>query len=167
MTLLVLLSGVMMGCASGTYPLDFFYEMHYQQSYQPQEPPRLWAPAGAIPFHTGREISGTENPIPGERLEEGRRLFISNCVFCHGETGKGDGPVLRIMREKYNYPQSNPNGDYTINPDLTSDVVKDQSDVALFAWISNGVTVMPHFDKLLSVEERWLLINYIRTLRVE
>jgi O-antigen ligase len=25
------------GCAQGTYPLDIFYEMHYQQSYSPRQ----------------------------------------------------------------------------------------------------------------------------------
>ena len=166
--LLVLLGGVAAGCANGTYPLDLFYEMHYQQSYHSHEPPRLSVPKGAVPI-TGRDVLATENPIPGQRVDEGARLFAANCVFCHGVTGKGDnpqlqGPVLRIMRDKFNYPQSNPTKDYTITPDLTADFVKDQADVALFAWITNGVTVMPPFDKLLTVEERWLLVNYIRTL---
>ena len=132
--LLVVLGVVAAGCANGTYPLDLFYEMHYQQSFGAHEPPRLTVPEGAVPV-TGKELFGTENPIPpGERLEEGARLYATNCAFCHGATGKGDnpelqGPVLRIMREKYNYPQSNPTKDYTITPDLTADFVKDQADV--------------------------------------
>ena len=163
MALFMLLSAVAAGCANGTYPLDIFYEMHYQQSYSSHEPPRLSIPAGAVPI-TGRDILAVENPIPGQRVEEGARLFAANCVFCHGQKGKGDGPVLRTMRERFNYPQSNPGGDYIITPDLTDDFVKNQADVGLFGWITNGVTVMPPFDKLLSVEERWMLVNYIRTL---
>jgi mono/diheme cytochrome c family protein len=152
------------GCANGTYPLDIFYEMHYQQSYGVQEPPRISVPRNAVPV-TGRVLFGTENPIPGQRVEEGARLFAANCAFCHGATGKGDGPVLGVMRDRYNYPQRNPNGDYTITPDLTSDFVAGQPDVGLFAWMTSGVTVMPSFARVLSVEERWLLVNYIRTLR--
>ena len=149
------------GCANGTYPLDVFYEMHYQQSYQSHEPPRLSAPRDAVPV-TGRETFGTENPIRGERVEEGARLFATNCGFCHGVDGKGTGQVLLTMKDTYGYGI----GDrpYTITPDLTDDFVKDQADVGLFGWITNGVTVMPSFDRLLTVEERWLLINYIRTL---
>ena len=159
--LLVLLGVVAAGCASGTYPLDLFYEMHYQQSYHSHEPPRLSAPQGAVPI-TGRDVLATENPIPGQRVEEGARLFAANCVFCHGDKGKGDGPVLQIMKEKYGYGTDD--RPYTITPDLTDDFVKNQADVGLFAWITNGVTVMPTFDKLLSVEERWLLVNYMRAL---
>ena len=164
--LIVLLSGLAASCANGTYPLDFFYEMHYQQSYASHEPPRLSPPAGAVPT-TGRPVFETENPIPGQRVEEGARLFEANCVFCHGPTGNGEhpdlqGPVLRSMRVKYDYgTEATP---YTITPDLTADFVKAQNDLAIFGWITNGVTVMPSFDKLLTVEERWLLVNYIRTL---
>ena len=160
----LLFAAFLAGCANGTYPLDIFYEMHYQQSYQVHEPPRISVPEGAVPI-TGRQLSTAENPIPDQRVEEGARLFVTNCAFCHGITGKGDGPVLQVMRDKYNYPQSNPTNDYTITPDLTDDFVVDQPDVGIYAWITGGVTVMPSFDKLLTVEERWLLVNYIRTLQ--
>ena len=41
------------GCLakSGTYaPIDWAAEMHYTQTYRPQEPPRLDSPPGAVPF---------------------------------------------------------------------------------------------------------------------
>lgn len=163
---IVALSVVAAGCANGTYPLDIFYEMHYTQSYSSHEPPRLSPPEGAVPI-TGRPVFTPENPIPGQRVEEGARLYAANCVFCHGTAGNGEdpqlqGPVLRIMRESYGYgTAARP---YTITPDLTSDVVKDLPDAGLYGWITTGVTVMPSFDKLLTIEERWLLVNYIRTL---
>ena len=112
---------------------------------------------------TGRMASFQQQHL-ARSIEKGAELFANNCAFCHGTSGKGDGPVLQVMRDKYNYPQSNPGGQYTITPDLTSDVVNAQPDVAIYAWITNGVTVMPPFNKLLTVEERWLAVNYIRTL---
>ncbi len=148
-------------CAEGSYPLDIFYEMHYQQSFHSHEPPRLTAPGDAVPI-TGRALLTTENPIPGERVGEGGQIFASNCVFCHGEMGQGDGPVLQTMKDAYGYgTDARP---YTITPILTDDFVKNQSDAAIFGWITGGVIVMPAFGKLLSVEERWLLVNYIRSL---
>ena len=158
---LCLLLGVTVGaCANGTYPLDFFYEMHYQQSYQSHEPPRLSPPEGAVPI-TGKAVFGAENPIEGQKVDEGKRLFASNCAFCHGETGRGDGEVLNILRDKYGY-------EAVLNPDLTSSAgpsdAQSLPDAAVFGWITAGVNVMPSFDKLLTVEERWMLVNYIRTL---
>ncbi|SVA68605.1 uncharacterized protein METZ01_LOCUS121459, partial [marine metagenome] len=37
-------------CAQGTYPVDFFPEMHYQDSYHSQQPPRLDIPIGSVPI---------------------------------------------------------------------------------------------------------------------
>ncbi len=167
--LLLLLGMLSAACANGTYPLDFFYEQHYQQSYSSHEPPRLSPPAGAVPISAVVYYSSSENPIPGERLPDGAALFATNCVICHGTSGNGEDPdsqgqVLKTMRERYDYPASNPSGDYIITPNLTSDTVRDQSDVTTFSWISGGVSggVMPAFQKLLTVEQRWLLVNYIR-----
>ena len=153
--------GLSSGCANGTYPFDIFYEMHYQQSYESHEPPRLTIPSSAVSV-MGIELQGNENPIPGQRIEDGAQLFVSNCAFCHGSEGKGDGPVLQIMKSEYGYGTDEK--PYTITPDLTSQFVRNQDDLGIFGWITNGVRVMPSFNKLLSVEERWLLVNYIRSL---
>jgi len=160
----VAFSAVALGCANGTYPLDLFYEMHYQQSYSSHEPPRLSVPQGAVPI-TGVEVPTADNPFsPGERLEDGKQLFMTNCVFCHGPGGRGDGPVLEnFMRPIYGYvpiPE--------LNPDLTSSEpghANAISDIEIYSWITNGFIVMPAFKKLLSEEERWLLVNYIRELQ--
>ena len=166
MVLAALLGAVAAGCANGTYPLDFFYEMHYQQSYQSHEPPRLSPPASAVPV-TGKDLFTTTNPIEGQRADEGERLFQTNCVICHGTGGKGDGLVLEIMRTpKYGYEFAP-----DLNPDLTdataAGYVPNLPDDQVYAWISAGVSngMMPSFSKLLTVEEIWLLVNYIRTLQ--
>lgn len=164
--LFALLGAFVAGCANGTYPLDFFYEMHYQQSYQSHEPPRLSPPESAVPI-TGKPIFSSTNPIEGEPDEEGKgeRLFQTNCVICHGPSGKGDGKVLEIMQRKYEYEFAP-----DLSPDLTDKELAGYApnipDNQVFAWITAGVSngMMPSFSKLLTVEERWLLVNYIRTL---
>ena len=49
--LLVVLGTVALACSTGSYPVDVFTEMHYQQSYRSQEPPRLMPAEGAVPLH--------------------------------------------------------------------------------------------------------------------
>ena len=93
LAVLALLAFSSAACANGSYPLDFFYEMHYHQSFGSSEPPRLSPPAGAIPI-TGLEAPGSENPIAGESIQEGAALYAVNCLMCHVPLGKGDGPVL-------------------------------------------------------------------------
>lgn len=151
-------------CAQGTYPIDFFPEMHYQDSYHSQQPPRLDAPIGSVPI-TGKEILLTSetfnsvvNPKPGEDIGKGRKLYEINCAMCHGQSGHGDGTVLTTMIEKYGYQPK-------LSPDLR--VASALPDSFLFTMISNENLIvsdgaMPLFQKLLTPEERWSLVNYIK-----
>ena len=95
------------------------------------------------------------NPIPlnAESIAAGQALFSTNCAACHGQTGKGDGPV-----------------GLTLNPrpaDLTQHaVVGIHTDAQLFEWITNGFpgSRMPAFKSALSDTDRWHLVNFIRSL---
>jgi copper transport protein len=95
------------------------------------------------------------NPIPADAgsIARGQALFQNNCVKCHGLSGRGDGPLSSAL---------------VVPPaDLTYLAAPGQfSDGQLFVWISNGspATQMPSFQGSLSEEERWLLVNYLRTL---
>jgi mono/diheme cytochrome c family protein len=31
---------------------------------------------------------------------EGRRIYVSYCMLCHGPEGKGDGPLAKVMEIK-------------------------------------------------------------------
>lgn len=113
--------------------------------------------AGVLVFSTtpgGTRIARV-NPIPPnpDSVANGEKLYIENCIPCHGVTGAGDGPVGR-----------------TLNPppaDLTQHTAPGvHSDGRLFDWITNGFpdSVMPAFNDHLTDEQRWHVVNYIRTL---
>ena len=178
--LLVLAALFGIGCANGTYPIDIFYEMHYQPSHHSQQPPRLMPAAGAVPV-TGKEvplnaqvhpdaIDSIANPMPEVGVDEGAKLFAINCSMCHGMEGLGDGQVLQTMTEDYGYTPK-------LNVNLTLVNIFGYSDGLLYATITNrnlrpeiaslepGTSVvMPQFEKLLTSEERWMLVNYLKTL---
>ena len=44
----------------------------------------------------------------------GKTPYTTNCVSCHGETGKGDGPVGLVLQPP---PPDFPVGDFTFDPD--------------------------------------------------
>ena len=136
-----------MACSQGAYPLDIFYEMHYQQSYKVQEPPVLTAVESAVPWFPGPKSTsfGTD----------GKHLFEVNCSMCHGQTGKGDGPVLQLlMSSEYGYQPA-------LNPDLTADPVMAMGQAGIEGFMRGGVNVMPNFSKLLSAEEMTAISEYI------
>jgi mono/diheme cytochrome c family protein len=99
-----------------------------------------------------------KNPIPtdAKSLEAGRALYQENCATCHGAGGK---PSLQELPGSLRL--------YAVNLDLTADHMAQHTDGDLFWWIGRGITgtPMPGFGDSLSEEERWHLVNYIRSLR--
>lgn len=140
---------VLAGCTSGTYPVDIFYEQHYQQSYKSHEPPRLAGVAGAVAYY----------PPPSSSYDNsGAYLFKVNCQMCHGPGARGDGSVLRVMTEEYGYRT-------IVDPDITNRPTSTiLSTLERTSRPLGPTSVMPPFGKLLSEQERVAIAEYIGTL---
>lgn len=134
------------GCSQGSYPLDIFYEMHYQPSYKAHEPPRLSVPESAVAWFPPPPATSFAN--------DGEHLFQVNCSMCHGPAGKGDGPVLKKMTEQYGY---NP----ALDPDFTSTQGMLMGQEVIEGLMRSGVMVMPNFSKLLTDDEMRLVAEYV------
>jgi mono/diheme cytochrome c family protein len=96
--------------------------------------------------------SRKENPIPADdkSVATGKDLYTKECYSCHGTKGKGDGPGAR---------------DLTKNPgDLSKPEMWKQTDGALFWKITEGKKPMPSMEKTWSEDQRWNVVNYVRTL---
>ena len=103
----------------------------------------------------------TKNPAPTseESVAKGKELYLErtkgNCVFCHGETGAGN---------EANFPRlSRKPADLTNKERMSA-----MTDGEVFWKITKGITgIMPSMEKRLTEEERWHVVNYIRTLAKE
>ena len=94
------------------------------------------------------------NPVKAdaESISEGKALWSKHCKSCHGVKGLGDGPKAAQLK--------------TESGDLSSAEVQKQPDGSLFYKTSEGRKDMPRFKKdLPDDEDRWNLVNYIRTLK--
>ncbi len=171
LALLLAMALLISGCSTGVYPLDVLTEMHYSQAFKAQEPPRLQPPAGSVPI-TGKEVAHPFSEYknlkaPGQiattySRQRGSDLYRVNCVFCHGTTGKGDGPLRTYLT---GFPPA----------DLTGAVAQRSTEGEVFGFISYGGRIgfavapagapspspMPIFNKLLTEEERWILTLYV------
>jgi mono/diheme cytochrome c family protein len=106
-------------------------------SYQPD--PGWQAPSEAV---------DKPNPLAARPAlaAGGKKLFLRNCVECHGEDGSG-------LAKKH-------------AADLQLEVVQSQSDGTLYWKITNGNPDrgMPSFSRLPELQ-RWQLVLYLRTLK--
>ncbi len=86
-------------------------------------------------------------------IEEGDKLFGTECAMCHGLDGHTPTEAGRWM-----YPRVT---------DLTSSEVQQYSDRELFWIVKNGICLsgMPAFGRVESDQHIWDLSNYVRTLR--
>lgn len=106
------------------------------------------SPAWTVP----PDAAKVKNPVAFDQqsTDKGKKVYTSKCLSCHGKQGKGDGPMLKVLKKKPG--------------DLTAAEVKAESDGALFWKITKGQKPMPTFAKNLTDTERWNVVNYLRTL---
>ncbi|HSE17509.1 MAG TPA: cytochrome c [Pyrinomonadaceae bacterium] len=102
----------------------------------------------------------TKNPTAAtpESIAKGKELYLEpqkgNCIFCHGETGAGNEATIssgRLRRKP---------ADLTNQERMTA-----MTDGEVFWKVTKGIQgIMPAGEKRLSEEERWHVVNYVRTL---
>jgi mono/diheme cytochrome c family protein len=104
------------------------------------------------PWVAAKETDNIKNPLAGNTsiLGDAKVLYVANCAPCHGDKGRGDGPAA---------PGLNPKP-----ADHSSVAVQSESDGSLFWKLSKGRAPMPGYEKIFSDNQRWELINFIRTL---
>ena len=103
----------------------------------------------------------------------GRRLYARNCAACHGQSGRGDGVMVAVLRETLRAPgvPNHPTAqdwhglgqpaDFT-HPDLLA-----ASPALLHGKIVRGGmgTGMPSWGPILSDAEVWALVDYLYSVQ--
>ena len=86
-------------------------------------------------------------------VEQGRGAFDKACAACHGVRGDGRSVVATKMLLR---PP----------PSLAEPRIRDLTDDQIHEIIDHGYGLMPPYDGLLSYDERWAVVGYVRALQI-
>jgi mono/diheme cytochrome c family protein len=104
----------------------------------------------------GKKLKNPAKATP-ESVAAGQKLFAKSCSVCHGQSGKGDGAIVKSLKPEATKPSN-----------LADDKWDHGStDGEIFVAIRDGIG--PKFEmkaqkgKLMD-QDMWNLVNYIRSL---
>jgi hypothetical protein len=91
-------------------------------------------------------------PLTLEVLERGQQRYLIYCTPCHGQTGRGDGMVVRRGYRK---------------PTTFHDARLRGEPVGYFYdVITNGFGAMPDYQAQVGVRDRWAIAAFVKTLQL-
>lgn len=145
----VIVAGLIAGCATQPAP---------STTSAPTVAPNATAtPAAAMAVPQSSVVKSDKNPLRNmaAAATAGKPLFEANCVPCHGDQGKGDGPIAASLTPK---PANLTEGDVVTDPDgeLFLAVRMGKKD-------KDGKVTMAPLSKLTD-EQIWQIVAYVRTL---
>ncbi len=111
--------------------------------------------SGAAPQgKAGEDDDATEFPFPvtAEVINRGQERYRIFCVMCHGETGAGDG---MIVRRGFRQP-----------PPYSEERLRQAPVGYFFRVITEGYGAMPPYRAQIPVQDRWAITAYIRALQL-
>jgi mono/diheme cytochrome c family protein len=91
-------------------------------------------------------------PITAEVLARGQARYQIFCSVCHGQTGQGDG---MIVRRGFRQP-----------PSLNEQRLREAPVGHFFDAVTNGWGAMPSYAAQIPAPDRWAIIAYIRALQL-
>jgi mono/diheme cytochrome c family protein len=122
-------------------------------------------PTGTTSASGTARVTFSELPVPPKPvvtsvlLERGKGVYSQNCVACHGINGDGKGDAAAFLLPK---PRDFVVANFRLRSTPTGQL---PTDVDLFRSISLGMpgTPMPPWKHILSEDDRWAVVEYIKT----
>ncbi len=145
--------------------VGWFATMRHQRNIKPYAKP-LSPVEGTVPVTGGElavDLKNADRLVnlrarTSESINRGQFLYATYCQVCHGDQGRGDGPISALA-----------GGPFIGVRSLVTDTVGRRSDGYLYGVIVDaqamGRGLMPRYGDKVRGTERWDLVNYVRTLQ--
>jgi len=110
------------------------------------------------PLNDGAKYPRFGLPAKEAQLIEGKKVYETYCMGCHGIKGDGQGPAAEFLNPK---PRNFIAGEYRFSSRASGDVPTDQD---LFRTITEGLhgSSMPAWN-LMPESDRWAVVAYLKT----
>jgi mono/diheme cytochrome c family protein len=147
--------------------IGWFATMRHQRSIKPYARPIPPVPGtvpvtGAEPQMSLQMADRLANPRTrtSESINQGRLMYETYCLVCHGQTGRGDGPI-----------SSAAGGPFIGVRSLVNDTIARRTDGYIYGVLVSGQVMgrglMPVYGDKVRGTDRWDLVNFVRTLQAE
>ena len=100
----------------------------------------------------GKFVETLPIPLSAALLDRGRERYTIYCTPCHGQTGRGDGMVVR---RGYRKPSS-----------FHVDRLRGERVGYYYDVMTNGFGAMSDYAAQISVKDRWAIAAYVRALQL-
>ena len=147
--------------------IGWFSTMRHQRSIKPYARPISPVP-GTVPVTGAEPVMSIQSADrlanlrtrTSESINRGRFVYETYCLVCHGQMGRGDGPI-----------SSAAGGPFFGVRSLVNDTITRRTDGYIYAVIVSGQVMgrglMPVYGDKVRGTDRWDLVNYVRTLQAE
>ncbi len=181
LTQLVILLGMVffiVACGRGEYseqpPVHLNPNMDSQEKYKAQSQSNFFVDGASMrtpvegtvargelreddAYYRGKDASGdviasAPMTFTADMVTRGEERYGIYCVACHGVKADGKGKILEY---KYPIPPAN----------FHDERIMSLSDGHMFNAIGQGWLNMPSFKAQVSVDDRWAIISYIRSIQ--
>jgi len=105
------------------------------------------------PWEVPAKYKNMKNPVAADdaSVKSGTMLYKKHCASCHGKVGLGNGVKARQLE--------------TFPGDLSGEAYQGQTDGDHFYKTKFGRDEMPAYDKKISDDDIWHMVNYMRTFK--
>lgn len=100
----------------------------------------------------GQDGDGFPMPVTLDLVNRGESRFNIYCQQCHGRTGDGNGMI--------------PSRGYRRPPSYHTEALRKAPTGHFFDVMTNGFGAMPPIGKMISPQDRWAIVAYIRALQL-
>jgi mono/diheme cytochrome c family protein len=146
------------GVGVSTHPIACFPRMVETPSVLPYEKRAPDTPKGLAPFAAVNAYPPSLAPPPATTappadpftVSRGQVFYGYYCLMCHGEAGRGEGPVGRSY--------------VPTPPALTTPAVQALSDYRLTQVMVTGAGHAPVLATTVPEDRRWAIVRYLRSL---